>query len=145
MASLQNNRDFNINSDEINRQKEFCERDRELLLSRFGRPPKALVKVYGCQQNISDGQRIEGLLKTMGFDFCDELDDADFVLYDTCAVRGHAEDRIYGNVGALKHFKQRRNNRIIALCGCMVQQPSVAEKFRKSYPHVDLLFGTHVQ
>lgn len=145
MASLQNNRNFRVGADETERQREFCEKDRELLLARFGRPPKALVKVYGCQQNISDGQRIEGILQSMGFEFCDEVDDADLVLFDTCAVRGHAEDRIYGNVGALKAFKEHRKNRIVALCGCMVQQQSVAEKFRKSYPHVDLLFGTHVQ
>ena len=108
MASLQNNRNFRVGADETERQREFCEKDRELLLARFGRPPKALVKVYGCQQNISDGQRIEGILQSMGFEFCDEVDDADLVLFDTCAVRGHAEDRIYGNVGALKAGCGRR-------------------------------------
>ena len=145
MASLQKQNNIHIDESLISRQMEFCKMNAELLLQRFGTRPKALVKIYGCQQNISDGQRIEGLLEAMGFDFCDNTEDADLVLFDTCAVRGHAEDRIYGNVGALKAFKARRKNRIVAVCGCMVQQSFVAEKFKKSYPHVDLLFGTHVQ
>lgn len=133
-----------VEKSEIDRQNDFCERVKELLFIRYGKSPAACVRVYGCQQNVSDGQKIEGMLKKMGFTFCEDTDDADLVLFNTCAVREHAEDRVFGNVGALKHFKERRKNRIVALCGCMVQQPQVAEKIKKSYPHVDLLFGTHV-
>ena len=145
MSPLQKQNSIHIADSSISRQTEFCKMNAELLLQRFGRRPRALVRIYGCQQNISDGQRIEGYLEAMGFDFCEETEEADLVLFDTCAVRGHAEDRIYGNVGALKAFKARRKNRIVAVCGCMVQQSFAAEKFRKSYPHVDLRFGTHVQ
>ncbi len=80
----------------------------------------------------------------MGFEFTDDPDKADFILYNTCAVREHAEDRVFGNVGALKHVKNRNPNLIIALCGCMVQQKTVADRIRASYPHVNLVFGTHV-
>ena len=145
MSPLQKQNNIHIAESDILSQTEFCKKNAELLFQRFGRRPKALVKIYGCQQNISDGQRIEGYLKEMGFDFCEDTEEADLVLFDTCAVRGHAEDRIYGNVGALKAFKARQKNRIVAVCGCMVQQSFVAEKFKRSYPHVDLLFGTHVQ
>ena len=145
MSPSQDKNKIFIDEAQISRQMEFCRLNSELLLQRFGRRPRALVKIYGCQQNISDGQRIEGLLSEMGFDFCNEVDKADLVLFDTCAVRGHAEDRIYGNVGALKAFKAKDKRRIVAVCGCMVQQQSVADRFKKSYPHVDLLFGTFVQ
>jgi len=106
--------------------------------------PLAFVHTYGCQGNVSDGERIMGMLSAMGFEFTDEVNDADLVLYNTCAVREHAEDRVYGNVGALKHLKRRHPDTIIALCGCMVQQEQVAERIRNSFPYVSLVFGTHV-
>lgn len=104
----------------------------------------AHVHSYGCQQNVSDGEKIKGMLALMGYSFCDSPDDADIVIYNTCAVRENAEDRVFGNVGALKHNKRRNPNMIIGLCGCMMQQEHIAEKIKKSYPHVDLVFGTHV-
>ena len=84
------------------------------------------------------------MLAAMGFGFTEEPDAADFILFNTCAVREHACDRVFGNVGALKHIKRRRPDVIIAVCGCMVQQPHVAEKLKESYPFVGLVFGTHV-
>ena len=80
----------------------------------------------------------------MGFDFCLSPEEADLVLYNTCAIREHAEDRVFGNVGALKPFKKKNPDMIIALCGCMTQQQSVADKLKESYPFVDIVFGTHV-
>jgi len=109
-----------------------------------GAVPMAYVHTYGCQGNVSDGERIKGLLAAMGFDFTETIDDADLILYNTCAVREHAEDRVFGNVGALKHIKRRHPDTIIALCGCMVQQEHVAKRFYESYPYVSLLFGTHM-
>jgi len=106
--------------------------------------PLAFVHTYGCQGNVSDGERISGLLAAMGFDFTQDVNEADLVLYNTCAVREHAEDRVYGNVGALKHLKRRYPDTIICLCGCMVQQEQVAERIRNSFPYVSLVFGTHV-
>lgn len=133
-----------ISQDELARQMAFCEHNRSLLLQRFGHTPKACVHVFGCQQNVSDGQRMEGLLSAMGFTFTDRVDEADLVLYNTCAVREHAQYRALGNVGALKHWKAQRPERMILLCGCMVQQPHVAEKVKRSYPYVSVVFGTHV-
>ena len=88
---------------------------------------------------------MKGLLAQMGFGFTDSPEQADFILFNTCAVREHAEDRVFGNVGALKALKRRKPHLLIALCGCMVQQEHIAQKLYKSYPFVGLVFGTHVQ
>lgn len=103
----------------------------------------ALVKTYGCQQNFSDSEKIKGILKELGFDFTDDPQKADFILFNTCAIREHAEDRVFGNVGALKSLKKKNKNLIIALCGCMMEQKHVKERIEKSFPFVDLVFGTH--
>ncbi len=126
-------------------QKEYIERVGTILASRYTHQPKALVQTYGCQQNVSDSERMKGFLAEMGYAFTEDVEQADLILCNTCAVRGHAEDRVYGNVGAFKHQKRRRPDCIIALCGCMMQQPQVADRIKRSYPHVDLVFGTHVQ
>ena len=97
------------------------------ILKNLGYTPKACVITYGCQQNVSDSERIKGQLALMGYDFTDEPADADFILFNTCAVRGHAEDRVYGNVGAMKHYKRRKPNLLLCVCGCMAQQESVSE------------------
>lgn len=113
------------------------------LAARFpGRKPLAFVRSYGCQQNVADGETIKGVLSALGFGFCTGPDMADLVLFNTCAVREHAEDRVYGNLGALKSLKRERPEMLIAVCGCMPQQGSVAEKLKKSYPFVDIVFGT---
>lgn len=109
-----------------------------------GAQPLAHTHTYGCQGNVSDGERINGMLEKMGFGFTDDPEQADLILYNTCAVREHAQDRALGNVGALKNIKRRHPDTIIVLCGCMVQQEHVAEKIRKSFPFVNLVFGTHV-
>lgn len=109
-----------------------------------GRRRKCLVHSYGCQQNVSDGEKIKGMMLQMGYELTDGLEDADAVIYNTCAVRENAEDRVLGNVGALKHYKRRNPSMVIGLCGCMTQQQSVADKLKKSYPHVDLVFGTYL-
>ena len=111
---------------------------------KTGKKPLALVRTYGCQQNVSDSQKISGMLELMGYDFTEDTEQADLILFNTCAVREHAEQRVFGNVGALAHEKQRRPSMIIGLCGCMVQQEHISEKIRRSYPYVDLVFGTHV-
>ncbi|MBQ6164451.1 MAG: tRNA (N6-isopentenyl adenosine(37)-C2)-methylthiotransferase MiaB [Clostridia bacterium] len=132
-----------ISSEELARQREFCTLCRELLYERFGEEPKAFVHTYGCQGNVADSERIKGQLAGMGFTFCETAEEADFVLFNTCAVREHAEARVFGNVGALKPIKESKNNNmIIALCGCMMQQEHIAEKIRKSYDYVNLVFGT---
>ena len=109
-----------------------------------GEVPKALVHTYGCQQNVADGEKIKGQLEQMGFVFTEDEEEADLILFNTCAIREHAEDRVFGNVGALKNLKRRHSSLIIALCGCMMEQEHVAERIKKSYPYVNLVFGTHV-
>lgn len=103
----------------------------------------AFVHTYGCQQNVSDSEHIMGILHEMGYGFTDNAENADIAVYNTCAVREHAEQRVFGNVGALKGIKEKRPSMIIAMCGCMTQQERIAEKIKKSYPYVDLVFGTH--
>ena len=139
------NNKFSVPAEDIQKQKEYMALVRTIVESRFnGKAPKAFVHTYGCQGNVADGERIQGMLLEMGYELTEEVKKADLVLYNTCAIREHAEDRIYGNVGALKQYKKTNPNLIIALCGCMMQQERVAEKIRNSYPFVDLLFGTHV-
>lgn len=133
-----------VSPEETAKQTEYTALVRTVLSARFDTPPLAFVHTYGCQGNVSDGERMKGMLHACGFDFTDNLDEADFVLYNTCAVREHAQDRVFGNVGALKPRKNKKRHMKIALCGCMVQQPHVAERLRRSYPFVDLIFGTHV-
>lgn len=130
--------------EELKKQKKFSEMVKTVLASRFEEAPKAFVHTYGCQGNVADGEKIKGMLCEMGYTFTDDLTQADLVLYNTCAIREHAQDRVFGNVGALKPIKKQKKDMIIALCGCMMQQSYVAEKIKNSYSFVDLVFGTHV-
>ena len=113
----------------------------ELVKLAYDTPPLAFVHSYGCQQNVNDGERIKGVLMDIGYGLCDKPEDADLILFNTCAVREHAEQRVFGNVGALKGLKEKKHDLIIGLCGCMANQKHVVEKLRKSYPYVDLVFG----
>ena len=108
-----------------------------------GRRPLAMVDTYGCQQNEADSEKLRGYLALMGYGFTQDEFQADVIVVNTCAVREHAEMRVLGNVGALNHSKKARPGQIIAVCGCMVQQQHMAEKIKKSYPVVDLVFGPH--
>lgn len=137
--------DIVVSQEELERQREFSQKVKTLLQKKYqDHIPMAHVHSYGCQQNISDGEKIKGMLALMGYGFTDHLEDADLVLYNTCAIRENAEDRVFGNVGALKHKKRRNPDMLIALCGCMMQQKHIVDKLKKSYPYVDLIFGTHV-
>ena len=104
-------------------------------------PPMAYVHSFGCQQNVNDGEKICGVLQDVGFGLTDTLEQADLILFNTCAVREHAEQRVFGNVGALKQLKARNPKLVIGVCGCMAQQPHIVDKLRRSYPYVDLVFG----
>ena len=110
----------------------------------MGAVPKAFVRTYGCQQNVADGEKIKGMLAEMGFAFTDDENEADFILFNTCAIREHAEDRVFGNIGVLKNVKRRHPSVLIAVCGCMMEQERVAEKIKNSFPFVNIVFGTHV-
>ncbi len=131
-----------IAPEEIARQLEICH-DLFDRLTADGRRPLAMVDTYGCQQNEADSEKLRGFLREMGCGFTADEFQADIIVVNTCAVREHAEMRVLGNVGALNHSKKARPGQIIAVCGCMVQQEHMAEKLRRSYPIVDLVFGPH--
>ena len=124
----------------VARQLSICEQIRTL---RADKSAKALVDTYGCQQNEADSEKLRGYLAAMGFSFTESEAEADVIVVNTCAVREHAEMRVLGNVGALSHTKKARPEQLICLCGCMVQQPHMAEKVKRSYPIVSLVFGPH--
>ena len=104
---------------------------------------KIYIETYGCQQNVSDSEKIAGMACEMGYCPCEEKEDADLIVYNTCAVRENAELKVYGNLGALKSLKKRKPDLIIAVCGCMMQEATVADRIKKVYRHVDIVFGTH--
>ena len=108
-----------------------------------GAVPVAMIHTYGCQQNVADSEKIKGQLEQMGFFFYRRCGRGRFDPFNTCAIREHAEDRVFGNVGALKNIKRRHPSLLVALCGCMMEQPHVAERIQKSFPFVNLVFGTH--
>ena len=108
-----------------------------------GTTPKAYVETYGCQQNEADSERIRGMLAQGGYQICDQAEGADVVVVNTCAIREHAEQRVFGNLGELTHTKRRHPGQKIFLCGCMAGQESVSTRIKMSYPHVDGVFSTH--
>ena len=112
-----------------------------VIAQTYDTPPLAYVRSYGCQQNVNDGEKIRGVLMDIGFGVCDSVEQADLILFNTCAVREHAEQRVFGNVGALKKLKEKNPRLIIGICGCMAQQKHIVDKLRASYPYVDLVFG----
>lgn len=128
---------------EMSRQRDFLLRTKTILGAKHPlSSPKAYVHTYGCQGNVSDSERIKGQLYEMGYEFTENKEEADLVLFNTCAVREHAEDRVFGNVGALKPLKAKNKDMIIVLCGCMMQQKHVWERIKRSYPYVNIVFGT---
>ncbi len=130
---------------EPERQLYFIDRCKELLSEKAtekGRALTACVNTFGCQMNAKDSEKLIGILKQMGYQE-KETEDADFVLYNTCTVREHANVRVYGRLGVLKKYKDENPDMIIALCGCMMQEEEVVAKIKQSYRHVDLIFGTH--
>ena len=134
-----------VSEEQLNEQKAFAAKVKSVLASRYtAEKPLACVVTYGCQQNVADSEHIKGMLAEMGYDFTDDRKKAQLIIFNTCAVREHAEDRVFGNVGSLKQYKADHPDTVIALCGCMMQQKHIADKIKASYPFVDLVFGTHV-
>ncbi len=126
------------------KQTEYMKLIAEIMeVRKRGEKPLAFIRTYGCQQNVADSEKIKGMLSLSGFDFVDSPDNADFILFNTCAVREHAEDRVFGNVGALKNLKRKYPRTVIALCGCMMEQEHIANRIYNSFPFVNLVFGTH--
>ena len=105
--------------------------------------PTAYVETYGCQQNEADSEKLRGYLAQSGYAIVKEAEGADVVVMNTCAIREHAEQRVFGNLGALTHTKRRHPSQKIFLCGCMAGETKVSERIKKSFPHVDGVFSTH--
>ena len=131
-----------ISQEQLQQQFAFCHKIRQYWLDK-NRIPTAYVETYGCQQNEADSQQIRGLLSESGYAIQDSAEGADVVVMNTCAIREHAEQRVFGNLGALTHTKRRHPEQKIFLCGCMAGQEQVVERIRKSYPHVNGVFSTH--
>ena len=132
-----------ISPADVDQQLEHCQAV-AAFAAQWPDKPLAFVDTYGCQQNEADSERIRGYLAKMGFGFTDNEEEAQIIVINTCAIREHAEHRVFGNVGALVHTKRRHPEQLICLCGCMAQQPRVVQAIRESYRHVDLVFGPHV-
>ncbi len=131
-----------ISQEALDAQLAFCHKINTYWHSRSV-TPLAYVETYGCQQNEPDSERIRGLLSESGYAITDSAEGADVVVMNTCAIREHAEQRVFGNLGALTHTKRRHPGQKIFLCGCMAGQEKVVDRIKKSYPHVDGVFSTH--
>ena len=130
---------------EPERQYYYMKKAREILAAKeaeLGRKMQACIKTFGCQMNARDSEKLRGILELIGYELT-EQEEADFVLYNTCTVRENANLKVYGRLGYLSGIKKKNPHMIIGLCGCMMQEPEVIEKIRKSYRFVDLVFGTH--
>ena len=129
-----------IPPEKIEEQQAICAALREQL---GGGERYAMVDTYGCQQNESDSEVLRGYLRAMGYAITDDEEKADVIAVNTCAVREHAQMRVFGNVGALTHIKREHPERIVILCGCMAQSEEIREQVKRSYRMVDLCFGPH--
>ncbi len=128
------------NAAEAARQREYIKKIADLT---EGRGLKYLVVTFGCQMNERDSEKIAGSLAEMGYTPAASEEEADILVYNTCTVRDNADKRLYGRLGVCKQYKSRKKDMLIALCGCMMQEEEVIEKLQKSYPYVDVIFGTH--
>ena len=131
-----------ISPADVDRQRDFCQKLHERFAARPS-APLAFVDTYGCQQNEADSERLRGYLSEMGYQFTQSEAEADLIVINTCAIREHAEMRVLGNVGALVHTKRAKPGQLICVCGCMAQEPHMAQKIKDSYRQVDLVFGPH--
>lgn len=132
-------------ADETKRQYAFMEKAAAYvkeLGEELGHTPTCCVTTFGCQMNARDSEKLVGILEKIGYEIV-ETEKADFVIFNTCTVRDNANQRVYGRLGELNGYKKKNPKMKIALCGCMMQEPSVIEKLKKSYSFVDLIFGTH--
>ena len=132
-------KNVNLSDEEIRSElKKWAERYK----NTHGHFPMAFVHSFGCQQNVSDGEKIKGMLAKVGYEFTNDVNEAQLILYNTCAVRENAEDRVYGTLGSIKHLKEENGELVIGICGCMAQEKKTAEKIKSAYRQVDMVFGT---
>lgn len=144
------NKDYQLPSqkDEAKRSRNEVEIEYGLFsmndqLEELGKNKKYYIRTYGCQANVRDGESIAGMMEVMGFTNTEDTAEADVLIFNTCAVRRAAEEHVLGEIGMLKGLKNENPDRIFCVCGCMAQEESVVQEILKSYPQVDLIFGTH--
>ena len=131
-----------ISEVELQQQFTFCDKIQAYWLGKV-RTPTAYVETYGCQQNEADSEKLRGYLAQSGYAITSSAEGADVVVMNTCAIREHAEQRVFGNLGALTHTKRRHPEQKIFLCGCMAGETKVSDRIKKSFPHLDGVFSTH--
>lgn len=128
-----------MNEEEVKKQLEFIEKVHEL---NIGKKLYYNILTMGCQLNENDSEKISGMATKMGYEYTDNLDEANLYIINTCCVRENAEEKLFGKLGELKKLREK-NHSIIAICGCMMQEKHIQDKLKQSYPYVDIIFGTH--
>nr|WP_265443824.1 tRNA (N6-isopentenyl adenosine(37)-C2)-methylthiotransferase MiaB [Acetivibrio straminisolvens] len=144
--SKSNRKNICVSAEEMARQQQFIDEIKELNYQREIMTAKKklyYLATFGCQMNEHDSEKLAGMLAEMGYAETDNMNGSDLIIYNTCCVRENAELKVYGHLGPLKHLKKENPDLVIAVCGCMMQQPEVVEHIKKTYRHVDLIFGTH--
>jgi tRNA-2-methylthio-N6-dimethylallyladenosine synthase len=129
-----------VSEEDLRRQREIME---EIARENRGKELYYHIETYGCQMNVHDSEKVAGMLEEMGYKYTEDLEKADILLFNTCAVREHAEIRVLGRVSQIKELKNKNPNLIIGISGCMMQEKHVVEAIKEKYPHVDIVFGTH--
>ena len=112
-------------------------------LSKLIKGKKYYIRTYGCQANVRDEETMRGMLENVGYIPSNEPEDADLIIINTCAVRENAEDKVYGEIGNLKYLTKKNKELVLAICGCMVEQPEILNKLMETFKEVNLYFGTH--
>ncbi|NLM12625.1 MAG: tRNA (N6-isopentenyl adenosine(37)-C2)-methylthiotransferase MiaB [Epulopiscium sp.] len=134
-----------VTTEEALRQEEIIKQlrnDNDIMKAKTGKQKYYFISTFGCQMNAHDSEKLEGMLEQIGYLKTEEETKADFIIYNTCCVRENAEQKVYGKLGYLKHLKDKNDDLIIAMCGCMMQQEEVLNTIRTKYKHVDIIFGT---
>lgn len=135
-----------VSAEEISKQYKYIETVKQYnqdAILETGKPISYHIETFGCQMNENDSERLSGMLSEMGYSECTTRAESDLFIFNTCCVRENAELKVYGHLGALKELKETNPNIIIAICGCMMQQPEIVEVIKKKFRHVDIIFGTH--
>ena len=139
-SGLKKEKNIKVSKEEIETQKAYMQKVKALNLLA---EKKFMVNTFGCQMSESDAEKISGMLVEMGYSITENINESDVVVFNTCCVREHAEEKIFSRLGLFKPIKENKKDMIIAFGGCMAQQPQVVDKIKKSYRHVDIIFGTH--
>jgi len=127
----------------INRQTEIIKYTLPSYLENLGKNKTYIIKTYGCQGNLADSEKMAGILEALGYTAVESEFEADVVIFNTCAIRENAENRVFGELGRIKGLKQKNPDMLLGICGCMPQEESVVNKILEKYPYVDIIFGTH--